>query len=264
VKGILFLSFVLFIATGCHSVRQAEVAPQNHFNVLTYNINWGGPGARETAQIIKNSKADIVCLQETTPEWEKFLRSYLGHDYSFMEFRNSAGRMGGGLAFLSRLPAREVAYIPSNTGWFDGWIVQFQTIAGPVQMMNVHLRPPISDKGSWVGGYFTTSRDRVEELKRFYNATMPGVPLIVAGDFNDSPTLRPVRWLESQGLVNSLSQFDRGTPTWQCRYHGIPLSRRMDHILYSRELHCSSASVIRAGESDQFPVTAAYSFNSSH
>jgi hypothetical protein len=83
-----------------------------------------------------------VCLQETTPEWERFLTRDLGAEYSFAKFRESKGRMGGGLAFLSKVPARDVAYIPSETGWFDGWIVEFATAAGPVQVLNVHLRPP--------------------------------------------------------------------------------------------------------------------------
>jgi hypothetical protein len=66
----------------------------------------------------------------------------LGRDYRFMQFRDSQNRMGGGLGFLAKVPAREVAYIPSETTWFDGWIMQFETAIGAVQVINVHLRPP--------------------------------------------------------------------------------------------------------------------------
>src|SRR4051812_37475369 len=122
----LLLSTALFL-TGCHSTRRAEIAPTPHFSIITYNVNWGGSGADEAAQILRQSGAEIVCLQETSPQWEQFLRVELSHEYPFAEFRNSKGRMGGGLAFLSKIPGREVAYVPSDTGWFDGWIVEFQT-----------------------------------------------------------------------------------------------------------------------------------------
>jgi endonuclease/exonuclease/phosphatase family metal-dependent hydrolase len=151
-----------------------------------------------------------------------------------------------------------VAYIPSETGWFDGWIVEFDTVLGPVQVLNVHLRPPVSDRGGWVSGYLGTGDDRVQEMERFYNRIKPDVPLIVAGDFNDGENSRVVNWLEMRGLTNALPQFDRSTATWQWKYRGITLQRRMDHIMYSPDLDCAAAKVIAEGQSDHFPVIATF------
>jgi endonuclease/exonuclease/phosphatase family metal-dependent hydrolase len=226
--------------------------------VLTYNVNWGGPGADLAADVIRRSGADIVCLQETTPEWERFLRDALRREYPFAEFRYSKLRAGGGLAFLTKKRGREVAYIPSDTGWFDGWIMAFGTALGPMQVLNIHLRPPVSDNGSWVSGYINTRDDRMHELERFYNRREPNLPLLVAGDFNDGENSRAVEWLESNGLINALPQFDRNTPTWQWRVGAVTLRRRMDHILASSPLHCCSARVLKAGASDHFPVEAVF------
>jgi endonuclease/exonuclease/phosphatase family metal-dependent hydrolase len=253
----LIAGFLLALClVGCRSVRQPEALTGLTTKLLTYNVNWGGAGADQVAAIIRDSKAEIVCLQETTPEWEHLLKQVMPADYGFARFRQSEGRMGGGLAFFSKLPAREVAYIPSATGWFDGWIVEFATASGPVQVLNVHLRPPVSDRGSWVSGYFNTRDDRVAEIEKFTQHAKRGVPLIVAGDFNDSENSAVVQWLEKRGLTNALPQFDRSTPTWRWKYSGITLKRRMDHIMYSPELHCSGAEVIQAGPSDHFPVLA--------
>jgi endonuclease/exonuclease/phosphatase family metal-dependent hydrolase len=182
-KSAIALLFIMSVSLGCRSVRQPEALERADFKLLTYNVNWGGAGADEVARIIRESGAEIVCLQETTPEWKRILKRDVGREYSFLEFRESKGRMGGGLAFLSKVPAREIAYIPSETGWFDGWIAEFATAAGPVQVLNVHLRPPVSDRGGWASGYFNTRDDRVAEMERFYKHVKPGVPLIVAGDF---------------------------------------------------------------------------------
>jgi|SRR5687767_2918177 len=258
-KGFVLVLICAVFFAGCSTTRQPEaVAPDTGFSLLSYNINWGGAGADQVAAIIRNSNVDIVCLQETTPAWEKYLRGELRSKFSFAVFRESEGRMGGGLAFLSKLPAREVAYVRSETGWFDGWIREFQTALGPVQALNVHLRPPVSESGGWVSGYFGTRDDRVREMERFYRHIDPHVPLIVAGDFNDSENSRVVKWLESRGLTNALPQFDRRTPTWEWKYRGITLKRRMDHIMYSPELDCAASSIITEGPSDHFPVVASF------
>jgi endonuclease/exonuclease/phosphatase family metal-dependent hydrolase len=149
-KPCFVLLALAILVTGCRAVRQAESPAEPHFRILTYNVNWGAPRPELAVEILKLSEADIVCLQETTPEWEQLLRRELEGDYPLAEFRHSTSRMGGGLAFLATVPMREIAYIPSDTGWFDGWIVEFKTAAGPVQVLNVHLRPAISHRGSWV------------------------------------------------------------------------------------------------------------------
>jgi len=255
---VLILTALVTLGAGCRSVQQAESPAGPHFQILTYNVNWGAPRPEFAAEIIKQSEADIVCLQETTPEWERFLRRGLASDYSFAEFRNSTTRMGGGLAFLSRVPMREIAYVPSDTGWFDGRIMEFKTAVGPVQVLNVHLRPPISDSGSWIKGYLSTGDERLREMERFYSHRQAGPPMVVVGDFNDSEDSAVVKWLQSKSMVNALSEFDRYTPTWRWRSGILSFSRRMDHIIYSPELLCCSARVIQAGASDHYPVEAVF------
>ena len=145
-----------------------------------------------------------------------------------------------------------------HAGWFDGWILALDTAIGPVQVLNIHLRPPVSERGSWVSGYLFTGDDRLREMERFYSQRRPGLPTLVAGDFNDNPNSPVVRWLENQGMLNALPQFDRHAPTWEYRGSLVSLRRRMDHIVYSPELHCCSARVRRAGASDHFPVEAVF------
>jgi endonuclease/exonuclease/phosphatase family metal-dependent hydrolase len=252
----LLLILNVGLLCGCRSTRIAVVPAEANVRILTYNLNWGAARPDLAAEIIRRSGADIVCLQETTPQWEQVLRQALANDYRYAEFRNSKTRMGGGLAFLAKVPAHQIAYVPSETGWFDGWIVKFETAIGPMQVVNVHLRPPISDRGSWVSGYFTTDQDRLREMERFYQARESQIPTLVVGDFNDGENSPVVRWLEARGMINSLPQFDRYSPTWKWQTSVVTLKRRMDHIFYSPELDCAAARVIHAGVSDHFPVAA--------
>src|SRR5215204_2417047 len=173
----ILLLLLLIAGAGCRSIRPPEVAEGPHFTLMTYNVNWGGARADLAAAIIRAEQPDIVCLQETNQEWEKYLRAALAREYRYMSFRESAGRAGGGLGFLSKVPAGEVAYVPSDSGWFDGWIMGFETSLGKVQVLNVHLRPPVSDRGSWVSGYLTTGDDREREIKQFYAQQQKDVPM---------------------------------------------------------------------------------------
>ena len=252
-----FLAALLVLVCGCSTTRVAQTPTGPHVRMLTYNVNWGGYRPDLAIEAIRSSDADIVCLQETTPQWEQYLRQSLP-EYRFAQFRNSELRMGGGLAFLAKVPTQEIAYIPSDTGWFDGWVVKFHTAIGPIQVLNVHLRPPVSDSGSWVSGYFTTRDDREQELERFYRERETQTPLLVMGDFNDHESSRVAQWLKSRGLTNALPQFDRYSPTWKWKTSLLTLKRRMDHIFYSPELDCTAARVIDSGASDHFPVEAIF------
>jgi hypothetical protein len=81
---VLLASAIL--VTGCRAVRQAELPAQPYFRIVTYNVNWGAPRPELAVEILKHSEADIICLQETTPEWEQFLRRELEGDYPLAEF----------------------------------------------------------------------------------------------------------------------------------------------------------------------------------
>jgi endonuclease/exonuclease/phosphatase (EEP) superfamily protein YafD len=249
---------MLALGLGCRSVRMPEEPQGPHFRVLTYNVNWGGAQPDLAIEMIRRTKPDIVCLQETTPAWEDHLRRALAREYPHMDFRSSVGRAGGGLGFLSKARGTEVAYVPSETGWFDGWIMEFGTADGPVQVMNVHLRPPVSDRGGWVSGYLTTGDDREREMQRFYARVRPDAALIVAGDFNEGEKGGVLDWLRRKGMRNALPEFDRSTPTWEWQTSVGALRRRMDHIVYGPELYCYIARVIRGGASDHFPVIATF------
>ena len=247
------------LAAGCESVRPVVVPDGPHFSVLTYNVNWGAPRADLAVAAIREADADIVCLQETTREWADYLRAELSSHYRAMEFRQSEHRVAGGLGFLSKRRGSEVAYIPSDTTWFDGWIMAFDTPVGPVQVLNVHLQPPVNERGRFgASGYFNTGDEREREIGRFYQRRRDQVPLLVAGDFNETERGPVLAWLESHGLRNALSQFDRSTPTWRWYWGPIKLRRRLDHVVYSAELYCYGAEVLTGGASDHLPVLAVF------
>ena len=243
--------------TGC-GVRARETAPVESFRFLTYNICKEADSWHLTIDTIRELKADIVALQETTPDWEAQLRKDLAADYPHMEFRDSVSKRNGGLGFFSKRPMKEVAYVPSDGRWFDGWIMRFETPAGDVQVLNVHLRPPVTEDGKpTLSSLLGTGGVRRHEIEHFHRKVDAALPLIVAGDFNDDDASASVAFLRGHRLTDALSEFDPWTETW--RWSSLPLiQRRLDHVMYGSPLHCYEARVIKEGGSDHWPVLAVF------
>ncbi len=253
----VFVYMLFAFGLACATVRKPEAPTGPHFSILTYNVNWGGPRPDFAVKAIAGSEADIICLQETNPSWENLLRKTLAGRYPHMMFRHFSG--AGGQAFLSRLPIKEVSYVTEKAGWFPAWVIEAETPAGAVQIMNVHLRPPLSDHGGFsLGALYSTKEIRLQEVKDIHPHIDDNVPAIVIGDFNENTSGSAAKWLKAKGLKDAVGEFDPYGRTWRWNTSLGTFSASFDHIFYSPHLHCLEAGIIKEGASDHFPVSAVF------
>lgn len=257
------LAIILLAAlslTGCATARQPrEPSPDKpHLRVMTYNVNYGLAGEPTTLAAIAKGGADLVVLEETTPAWEALIRRTLADAYPHMAFRHCCG--AGGLAVLSKYPIRSQKYLtPPQGGWFPGWRFVADTPLGPVQVLGVHLRPPVSEGGSVVSGYFTTSSVRRDQISDYWSTLDPALPTLVMGDFNEDVDGDAVQFLSAKGLRSVLPEFEPGADTWRWQTSLGQVNSRLDHIAYDRRrLVALSAHVVEAGRSDHLPVVATF------
>jgi endonuclease/exonuclease/phosphatase (EEP) superfamily protein YafD len=252
------VAILLALTAGC-AAPQAPRSPSGpHFKVMTFNVNWGAPGPHLSLEAILREAPDILCLQETTPAWEAFLRPRLEARYPHAMFRHHAG--AGGLAVFSRWPLEEVDYIPSPGGWFPGWLITAETPLGPVRLLNIHLQPPVNDAGRFTAAaYLRSSRSaRLEEIQAFVEK-LDATPALILGDFNEGDGGGSIAWLEKRGFRSALAPFDARGDTWRWRTSFyVTLSARLDHILHSAALDCLEARIVRSGASDHFPVAGVF------
>lgn len=243
----------------CTHTRKPETPTGAHFTIMTYNVNFGGPAPELAIDAIRQADPDIICLQETNPDWEEIIGSKLGHFYPFSHFRHEP--YAGGMAILSKWKLEEVTDLDPKIGWFPAQRAIIKTPAGPIQILNVHLRPPRSDDGSFVSGYFTTPKVREKEIEARWTQLKPDIRTIVIGDFNEDDGGRAVAFAHGHGYTDALAEFDTRTPTWHWRVRMVDLTSRLDHILYSPGFHCFSAQVLREEASDHYPVIATMGAN---
>jgi endonuclease/exonuclease/phosphatase family metal-dependent hydrolase len=257
IRGTLAaIGLLLAAACGCRPPLRAPEEPRGaHFSVLTYNVNYGGRRMDLGLAAILRARADIVCLQETSPGWERYLRPRLSGRYPHCLFRHASA--AGGMAVFSRWPLREISWHRPPAGWFHGLTLRAGTPTGPVQILSVHLRPPLGSRGGVSpAAYQRTKSVRLAEITELEGRLDSNAPRIVLGDFNEEDNGRAVKFLTKKGYTDALGEFDRKSDTWHWRAGPVLLNRRFDHIVYSAGLHCCRAEVIRAGASDHLPVRA--------
>ena len=253
----LLLAAVAGLAAGCARTRPFEKPTGPHVRVLTYNVNWGGPGAAASGEAVRAAEADVVCLQETTPSWEPALRRALAASHPHVLSRHAGG--AGGQAVFSKWPVAETAWHRPPGAFFHGWFLRAETPLGPLQLLAVHLRPPCDDEGRFgVGPYFATKKLRLREMQALAGRLEAGAPTLVLGDFKEQDRGPALKWLVRRGYTDALREFDRGTKTWRWQTSTLTLRARLDHIFYSKALHALEARVIPKGGSDHFPLLGVF------
>jgi endonuclease/exonuclease/phosphatase family metal-dependent hydrolase len=255
----IMAAFLLLVTLSCSQcmLRKPDVPTGPHIKVLTWNINWGMSEAYKTLAVLRDAGADIVCLQETTANWETLLRGELSSEYPYMRFRHFGG--AGGQAVLAKKPFQEREYVLPKDAWFPGWICDFDTDVGPLQILSVHLHPQLNDRGSFtLSAYSTTKKVRFNEVQTLFPLLQKETPSLILGDFNEDESDKASQWVAKQGFTDALYEFDRESRTWKWKVSIVMISKRFDRIFYSPGLYCFSAEVIEGGGSDHFPVMAIF------
>jgi endonuclease/exonuclease/phosphatase (EEP) superfamily protein YafD len=250
---------ILLLAWGvrsCAHLQSARPAIAPSMRVLTYNLDKDSADRSDAIKVIRDSQPDVILFQEASSEWQSMLRWHLAGEYPYASFNQP--KIGyDGMGIMSKFPIVEETWLPgANGGWFPAQVVKLQTPMGQVQLLNVHLRPPASDTGNKLVGYFTTGPVRKREIAALHSHLKQGCPTLVIGDFNEGDDGGTVGWLEKKGFIDALPQFDRKTTTWQGEYKGLHFSDRPDHVLYTSELTCFESRVIPEKASDHDPVLA--------
>ncbi|MEZ4219923.1 MAG: endonuclease/exonuclease/phosphatase family protein [Polyangiaceae bacterium] len=258
---LLWVGVAIFAAAfghvGCaENVREPRTpAPgQASVKILTYNVNYGLAGDDATLQAILEPDADVVLLQETTSAWESAVRPR-ATAYSHVQFREGPG--AGGMGVLSKYPLREQEWIePPEGGWFPAWRMVVQSPIGDLQVLSVHLRPQLSERGSVVSGYFTTPPVREAEIAKYFQALDPSLPTLIAGDFNEGRQGLALAHLQRRGFRSRLSEFEKDADTWRWQTSVGTVESELDHVVTDDRLDVLDVRVLSRGNSDHLPLVA--------
>lgn len=253
----LVVCLVCLIACGENRLLQTVPAAPDaeHLRVMSYNVNFGVAGDAPTLEAMAAPRADIVFLQETNEVWERAIVDKLGARYPHRRFDPPTEWIAGGMGVLSRYPIVTIETLLAPRAPFFAWRVVIDTPQGRIQVFNLHLRPPMSDGGSWVVGYFSTRDDRLREIQYHLEALDPKLPALLVGDFNEENDGKAMTLLAERGFADAIAQFNGNRRTWEWTVKGgMTISFQLDHMLYDRRFEPRAAQIVEAGRSDHKPI----------
>lgn len=259
--ALFWISLTLVLFSGCSSGRQ-QGGTNATFRVMTYNIHHGEGidstiDLKRIAAVIQETGADIVALQEVDRGVERTnkidimteLSDLTGMAYAFgKNIEYQGGDYGNG--FLSRFPILEEKnhhYAMIRPGEQRGLLCLVLEVRGrEIVVMNTHIDYRPED---------TERLMNVDEILLLVRTFSPR-PVILCGDFNDTPESRTIAKL-SGAFVDTwtLEEIGEGFT-----YPTAGPKKRIDYVFSSRDntsvpaLRGISARVIHSEASDHLPV----------
>ncbi len=257
---IIILAGIISACSTLHANNHLKAKTPGQLRIVTFNINWGKSdwiltAPYKTINAIRKTNADIVFLQETTPEWQHKITPRLRTIYPYIKFRHYPG--ASGLAVLSKFPFHTTYYGYPGIGWHPGWIMIIKTSIGKIQFANLHLQPPLVAEGKMgflLSGYFAAPMTRLKEVKFYYQRLNPRLTTIIVGDFNEGNQGYAAKFFRKHGFIDVLINQQVTSYTWKWKLGPVTLSERLDHMFCSRNLRPTKVQILHEGDSDHYPL----------
>lgn len=206
--------------------------------VASWNLEVGARAAAATVEVLRSMDADIVALQELDPHTADQIEadSAVRARFPYRALAPRADLAGMGLLSVHPIDMAELRLDPPHQ---DGWLLH---PSGRVRILNAHpfpaaLRPRVL--GVPVG-IDPASRNRELAWLRAAVASdvTRGLPVVLVGDFNTSPS-EPAFTELTEGLLDAHAEVGQGPGwTWRpSRLEGLGLGLlRIDAVLSSPAL----------------------------
>lgn len=235
------------------------------FTVATYNVNFGindRAGFADVVAVIRQSKADVVAIQEGSDGLRAYLKTELGKEYPHMQFYS--GPAAGGFGWLSKYPLLSLKVLPRKFGWFNTPMAQIRIGGRTVQLVSAHLMPTIPPASGKMMDMMKACEQmeavRAKEIRYIWSAVPAKVPTILMGDLNSLSSFNATTYLASQGMTDSFASgnadADR-TASWHWKTaSGSEWRFRLDYVWHNANFKTAGSRIIQAGPSDHYPVVS--------
>ncbi|MEO1517590.1 MAG: endonuclease/exonuclease/phosphatase family protein [Bacteroidota bacterium] len=208
------------------------------------NISNSGEDYPTTIETILSADADIISIQEVTPDWARALQEPLKALYPHSKTLTRLDPYG--VAVFSKHPFRSI-----DTFHFE----EIPNIVGSI-------RPPGFDKdihfisAHTVPPLYSTAFERMKAHldKIIYHVQMTNGPMITMGDFNAPPW-----WAEIQNLKDAAYLQDSRRSS-QSSFDNL-FQNPIDYILYSDHFECIGFENIQTEITSHLGITGTYQFN---
>jgi vancomycin resistance protein VanJ len=185
--------------------------------VMTYNVGAGLADPGRLVEVLRQSGADIVGVQELAPDQGTAIAALLGNDYPY-QVLHPTGIPGKGL--ISRFPLQQIELLELHPGRPD-----LQAIVavpdGDLTVIVAHPPPPRIGRHR-----LRQSALADQQIDGIAAIATRGHPTVLLTDFNRVGWQAAYRQLRQSGLIDAFGTAGRGT--------GFTLPTRLSHLAYRR------------------------------
>lgn len=236
-----------------------------HIKILQWNV-WYLEDIKNIAAFLKENKADIICLQELTIDFDKqnnihtpeYIAKELGYNAHYQEiaFADKSVKLANAIFSKYELSDTRTVWVNQEQGSgdyddenrayvearvnFDGK----ELTVGTVHMSYTHAFEPSERKLQETDALVEAIKDNSQNF-------------VLTGDFNAQPDSEVIKRIESH--VKNLGP-DYDQKTWTTKpfsYNGFEadtLDWRLDYIFGSSDIVVNSSEVLQTEFSDHLPV----------
>ncbi|MBN2356176.1 endonuclease/exonuclease/phosphatase family protein [candidate division KSB1 bacterium] len=248
--------------------------------ILDYNILVGQRGTQrnQVFELIASEKPDLIFIQEINSGDRKLFREKMGALYPHQLWADRREYYNGG-AILSKFPIKEARNVDLSTHHLPGHTNLNHAVINwrgrDIHLLNCHLYPSghafiqllfgRRSLGSFIDHTRSAFLRRMDEAEQLAAITRKiQAPVIMAGDFNDTPN-SPIYRLFQQQLQNAFAARGWGMGT-TFGYHSLKQSvsphwrgllfdfLRIDHVFVSSHFRVEQARVLPVAASDHRPL----------
>lgn len=234
------------------------VAGETTLRIATCNVHFSNQQFDKTVAAILRARADVVCLQETTPQLERLLQTKLKDRFPEFHATGHQGKIPAErFALLSTTPFRNVEFVPPRDGLFGFYQADVKAGDTDVRVVAVHLSPFLPPRNGGVlegmAALAETEGTHAREIATVLARIDAQKPAVIAGDFNSLSTSKAPQTLRAAGFVDAAAavhdQAEQLT-TWRFTTPRMQWRLRIDFVFHSRHFTAQSADVISVPGSD--------------
>ena len=250
------------------AAQSADESGVSQLTIATWNINYANRDLVEVSRLLRESNADIVCLQETTEFSEIWLQCEFADRYPHYFIAGHTGKfLAEGFMVLSREPIQKSRFVPPTRTFFGHVVFQVDHGGQLVSILNVHLTPFTARNSRTITDLLSavnqTEIDHEQEVKAILNDIPDNAPTLIVGDFNSpSHGIAPIT-LQNAGLLDSFKELhpdaDQTHKSWDFPLpNGLRATWRIDYIFHSQDYTALNCSLLRCRGSDHHLLVATF------
>ncbi len=223
-----------------------------HFNLSAFKSD-----IAETLLKMEESGADVISVQEISPEWVKPLL-----DSFSKRFRHRCAFLGTDLysfALFSKLPIAkcDTFFYNSNFSRIPNLMAKIELVEGgwrqPITILNSYIEPPIlASARAQQDQHFKALAKKIEKM----NAEK--MPVLAVGNYNSDPTSTEIQTFRAtSALLDSRRGFQITRKDGKLSLLDVPL----DHIFYSNALQCLDFQTLSGSQGERVGIMGIYQIN---